>query len=132
MRYLLDTHVALWFLIDPEKISSSVKNILEDSDNEIVLSAVSFWEISIKFQSKKLYLNTMTPRDVQDYFSSNQFTIVDLNSSETSSFWQLSVDYHRDPFDRILIWQAIQNNLTLITDDENIKKYESEGLKWWW
>jgi PIN domain nuclease of toxin-antitoxin system len=132
MSYLLDTHIALWYLISPEKISNKARSVLEDINNEIVLSAVCFWEISIKYQVKKLYLNTKTPQDIYLYFYNNQFTIIELTAKDTSSIHQLAADYHRDPFDRMLIWQAIQNNFILITDDECIKMYQSEGLKTLW
>ena len=55
--------------------------------------------------------------------------LIDLTVKETATLYKLSSEYHKDPFDRILIWQAIKNDFTFISDDKNIKKYISEGLK---
>ncbi len=133
MKYLLDTHVLLWLAFHDERLSKKVKNILLDDVNEIFISVVSNWEISIKYSIGKLSLNNKTPSDffqsVDTYFGPSY---LQLNTLDTISFYKLQSFHHKDPFDRLMIWQAIQNNLTFITDDELIQKYTDCGLKVLW
>lgn len=132
MKYLLDTHVLIWFLFEPEKLSEKVKQILKSGESQIDLSAASFWEISIKFKFGKLSLGRKSPFEIYNIFLENGYSIIPLKGNETSTFYNLEPEYHRDPFDRILIWQALKNDYCLITDDSNIKLYQSSGLKVVW
>ncbi len=132
MKYLLDTHVLIWFLFEPNKLSENVKQILKSEESQIDLSAASFWEISIKFKSGKLSLGGRTPSEIHNIFLENGYSIIPLEGHETSTFYNLEPEYHRDPFDRILIWQALKNNYCLITDDSDIKLNQAAGLKVIW
>lgn len=132
MKYLLDTHVIIWFLFEPEKLSEKVKQILNSEESQIDLSAASFWEISIKFKSGKLSLGGKSPFEIYSIFLENGYSIIPVEGNETSTFYNLEPEYHRDPFDRILIWQALKNNYTFITDDSDIKLYQNSGLKVIW
>lgn len=132
MRYLLDTHVLLWYLFDEDKLSEEVKNILRDSNTEIYLSAVNFWEISVKYSIGKLDLKMLTPAVLTEKCLSYGFKLLPISSSEAASYFQLKSLHHKDPFDRMLIWQAIYNNFTLISNDGNIPPYVSDGLKLMW
>ena len=130
MKYLLDTHILIWVLFEPSKLSSRVRSILADrGGNQVYVSAVSFWEISIKFRTGKIGLDDLWPDDLPKICLESGYELIPLTDLETSSFHQLLADYHQDPFDRILIWQALKANYTFISDDENVKKYGSEGLK---
>ena len=132
MSYLLDTHTFIWAITEPQKLSSIAKKVLTNTDNEVLVSAVSFWEISLKYSIGKLMLEGYGPEDFPQAALATGFKIIPLMAETTSSYHQLKAAYHRDPFDKMLIWQAIQLNLTLISCDENVHKYESEGLKVIW
>lgn len=133
MRCLLDTHVILWIAFHEDKISSRVRKLLLSNDTEIYLSAVSFWEISIKFQMGKLDLKHHTAETILTGFDQNfDYQNLDLKIKDAVSFFQLKQTHHKDPFDRMLIWQALQNDLALISDDEKIKRYKDTGLKVIW
>lgn len=133
MRYLLDTHVILWLAYEPHKLSPRVKEILLHEENEIYLSAISFWEISLKFQSGKLDLRGHNPESLRAGFDQHfEFQELDLSLAEALTFYKLESMIHKDPFDRMLIWQALHHDLMVITDDENIKRYQEIGLKVVW
>jgi PIN domain nuclease of toxin-antitoxin system len=129
MIYLIDTHILIWALFNRSKLSANTIEILSNPINSIFVSSVDFWEISIKFRTGKIDLGKYGPDQLPNKCLEMGFEIIDLNINETSTFHQLTADYHKDPFDRMLIWQAIKNNYTLVSDDENVQKYVSEGLK---
>lgn len=131
-NYLLDTHVVLWLLFDVDKIPNSTLEKIKNLDNEIYISAASFWEISIKYRLKKLELNKINASELPKIFTEQGYKVMSISSEETSTLWELKLDYHKDPFDRILIWQAIKNNFTLISNDVNMSPYRIEGLKLLW
>ena len=128
MNYLVDTHILLWSFIEPEKLSANAKAILLNENNKIFYSPVSLWEISIKYGKKKLSLNGITPDDLFNELDDSYFECKTLDPSIIITSYKLPV-YHKDPFDRILVWEAINSNFILISDDENIKSYVKEGLK---
>lgn len=131
--YLLDTHIILWIAFNEDKISPSVKKLLLSNDQEIYISAVSFWEISIKFHSGKLNLKNHTPETLKNGFDQFfEYQTLALEITDAVSFFKLEKEHHKDPFDRMLIWQALQNNLILVTEDENIQLYRDCGLKVIW
>lgn len=133
MKYLLDTHVLLWLAYEDAKLSDSVKDILLDPKNEIYLSSVSFWEISLKFQSGKLDLKGHNPEMLKAGFDQNfDFRELNLEMDDTITIYKLDSHIHKDPFDRMLIWQALRKSLTFLTADENIQRYREIGLKVLW
>jgi PIN domain nuclease of toxin-antitoxin system len=133
MRYLLDTHTLLWIAYNNQKLSRETVKILENKTHEFYISVVSIWEINIKFAAGKLYLNKKTPIDLFKGFDTYfECTYLNLNSEDTISFHKLTAFHHKDPFDRMMIWQAIQHQLIFITDDANIHKYQDCGLKVIW
>lgn len=132
MTYLLDTHKLIWAVTEPHKLSDAVRYILEDADNDIIVSAISFWEIALKHSIQKLTLEGLTPEDFPKAAIDTGFRLLDLDGKTAASYHQLSPTYHRDPFDRMLIWQARQNNFLLISKDLNVAKYASEGLDIIW
>jgi PIN domain nuclease of toxin-antitoxin system len=129
MIYLLDTHYLIWSVTDTKKIPNHVKEVIADYGNRILVSTVSVWEIALKYSLGKLQLTNLKPEQLPDECSQMSFEIIELTSKESSTYHQLKATYHKDPFDRMLIWQAIQNKYTLISADAHIKKYKSEGLK---
>lgn len=129
MKYLLDTHYLLWSIANSSKIPKSAKDIIVDQHNQILVSTISFWEISLKFSIGKLNLKGFLPEDIPELCLKMNFEILNILAQECSSYHQLVPNYHKDPFDKMLIWQAISNDYILITDDNDIKKYASSGLK---
>ncbi|REA63304.1 type II toxin-antitoxin system VapC family toxin [Dyadobacter luteus] len=132
MKYLLDTHVLLWYLFEEERLSDQVANLLQDSESKIYISAVTFWEISVKQSIGKLQLKSITPAQLPELCLSFGFTNIPLSTAEASSYYQLKTTHHKDPFDRMLIWQAVCNDFTFISNDGNMEPYNSDGLKLLW
>lgn len=132
MSYLLDTHTMIWAITEPQKLSNIVRGLLEDTSNDIIVSAVSFWEISLKHSIKKLTLENLTPEDFPKAAIETGFRLLELDGSTAASYHKLLATYHRDPFDRMLIWQALQNNFKLISKNSMVMNYTSEGLNVIW
>lgn len=124
MRYLLDTHILLWWLNDDKKLKSTVSKVIQDKENQIFISVVSGIEISIKNRSGKLPLKTT----VKQIFKIAGFEVLDINLNHVLEFDKLP-GCHKNPFDRILISQAKVENLSLITSDEKIWKYDVKVYK---
>lgn len=129
MTYLLDTHYMLWAIADTKKISKKVKDIITNPDNQIVISTISFLEVSLKSSLGKLEIVGFSPEDLPNICSQIGFVIEPLSPGDSSTYHRLKATYHKDPFDRMLIWQAMRNDFTLVSVDGNAKKYVSEGLK---
>ena len=121
MEYLLDTHAFLWFINGSVDLSPRAKSIIQNSDNSIHLSIASFWEIAIKLNNGKLAID-MSFEELKKEADKNDFRILTIKYEDTRILTSLEL-FHRDPFDRILIAQAIQNNLTMITKDANFDAY---------
>ncbi|MEM7798861.1 MAG: type II toxin-antitoxin system VapC family toxin [Chloroflexota bacterium] len=130
MIYLLDTHYVLWSLYQPDKIVDSIRQILENDIDTKLLSGVNLWEISLKYSLGKLDLGGMKPKDILDHLLTAGFTVAELESHLLATYYQLPrKEDHRDPFDRLLIWQAISNDYTLLTHDQAIEQYRADGLQ---
>lgn len=129
MNYLLDTHYMLWALTDTRKLSKKIKDEITHPDNRILISTISFWEISLKASIGRLELVGFSPEDLPEACLQMGFDILSLGADESSSYHHLRATYHKDPFDRMLIWLAMQYDYTLISSDSHVKKYASEGLK---
>ena len=132
MSYLLDTHTLIWALTEPHKLSDTVKNIVLDATSDIVVSAISFWEISLKCSVQKLVLEGLTPDDFPQAAVETGFRLIELDGLTAASYHKLTALHHRDPFDRMLIWQALQSKFRLINKDATVLKYASEGLTVIW
>lgn len=133
MKYLLDTHVVLWIAFDDTQISQKARDILLTDDSEIFLSTISIWEIYIKYRLGKLDLKNHTPETLVDGFKRDfACRFLDLEFNDAVSFFNLNADYHRDPFDRMLVWQALQHRLSIISNDEKFHAYTDTGLKLIW
>lgn len=118
MRYLLDTHVLLWWLTDPDKLSITARKIIADRKNKIYVSSVSIWEMAIKKDLGRLTI----PINLLSVIRMESIEILSLMPEESLGVIDLP-KLHNDPFDRILITQAKLNDLVMITKDVNIAKY---------
>lgn len=132
MIYLLDTHVFLWTIMDTKRISEQALSIIENNEHTILISAITFWEISLKHALGKLNLIGLQPIELVKQAKDLGFDLMPVSPESAASHYRLNASWHKDPFDRMLIWQAIQNNITLISKDETINKYQSAGLKVVW
>jgi PIN domain nuclease of toxin-antitoxin system len=129
MKYLIDTHIFLWSLFSPEKISMHIAKIIKESDNRIFVSTITFWEIALKFSLNKLELEGITPDALPEFANQMRFELLGLSAEDAASFHHLPRTPHKDPFDRMLIWQAIREKMVLISKDRKIVAYEDFGLR---
>ena len=121
--YLLDTHIFLWSLDETKRLTKEVAKILKDPRNRIFVSVATAWEISIKQKKGKLPLKTT----LEECFRKSNFEILEIKLPHILQLENLPT-YHKDPFDRILVAQAIVEKLMIITEDGKIKKYDLSVL----
>jgi len=125
MKYLLDTHVALWVL-KGEPISKNAREILDDVTVEVFVSIASAWEVAIKIGTGKLKYSGGI-RAFLDDIKLNEFKLLGVEESHIEQLEALEY-HHRDPFDRLLIASAIAEAMTFISADENVLKYNINCL----
>lgn len=128
MKLLVDTHYLLWMFLDTAKISDRVKEALISEENEIYYSQASLWEISIKYSIGKLFLNGITPEEFYQEIEDSFLVCKKLESQDLISSYHLPRE-HKDPFDRMIIWQAIKGEMTLLSVDARMNDYLEYGLK---
>jgi PIN domain nuclease of toxin-antitoxin system len=129
---LLDTHALLWTLFEPVRLGKKAEECIRNPDVTVSVSVVSFWEISLKFATGKLHLENVAPDAFPDIVRQSGFTILPLADTEAASFHRLPRLAHKDPFDRLIIWQAISRKLILISQDKAFAGYQQLGLKVAW
>lgn len=117
-RLLLDTHVLLWWLVDDPRLGGQVREHIADGRNEIYVSAASSWEIAIKRRTGKL----VAPDDIDGIVEQERFLKLPISLYHGEAAGQLQ-DYHKDPFDRMLIAQAQAEGLTLVSADKKLSLY---------
>ena len=133
MIYLLDTHTFIWTTLKTRNLSKTGKEIIFNRNNEICVSTASFWEISLKTRMKKFFLENININDLPARARDMDLAIIDIQENETITFHELPLkENHKDPFDRMLIWQAITRGMTLISKDELFEQYKKDGLKVLW
>lgn len=121
MRVLVDTHVLIWAVGEPHRLSMAIKTRLLDERDERMFSAVSIWEIAIKFALKRPDF-TLRPADLMAYASAAGLIELPVTSSAAARVADLPT-HHRDPFDRLLIAQAIDTDALLFTADRALAAY---------
>jgi len=122
VKLLVDTHVWLWILTTPERLCDGARSAITDDENEAILSAVSAWEVAIKYALGKLPLS-MPPAELVDVSVRElRLTVLPIALDHALAAGALP-PHHRDPFDRMLIAQAQLEGLTLVTADETIRQY---------
>ncbi|MBA4396029.1 MAG: PIN domain nuclease [Syntrophus sp. (in: bacteria)] len=132
MNCLLDTHTFLWSIFDPAQISAKARGIIRNPDNIIHVSVVTFWEISLKYAIGKLELTQLLPDEFPGVARQMNLSIMNLSEQESATFYKLPQMEHKDPFDRLVIWQAIHHRMSLISKDSKLKGYRRAGLKLIW
>lgn len=119
MKLLLDTHILIWWLTEDKKLSQTEIDIITDSDNIIFISAATAWEIAVKKMIGKLE----APDDLTAALTANNFFELPITIKHSQKLYQLPL-HHHDPFDRIMVAQAIAEDLIFMTRDIKIKLYE--------
>ncbi len=122
MRLLLDTHAFIWWFGAQDKLSTHVLNLCQDPDNNLFLSITSIWEMQIKLQLGKLTLAKSLGAVIEDEQRVNQLEIMAIALEHVLALEKLPL-YHKDPFDRLLIAQAIAEDVTLISGDHQLTRY---------
>lgn len=121
MKYLIDTHVFIWFVENSPNLPQTIKDLIEDENSDIFISIVSLWEISIKNSIGKLPL-TRKLEDTFDVLKDNLIEILPITFAHAVENNQLPF-HHRDPFDRLIVAQAIVENIDFISADAAFDNY---------
>lgn len=124
MNLLLDTHTLIWVLANEPTLSSAARKAIEDPDSRVFVSAVTAWEIAIKRSLGKL----RAPENYLDALKRYRFTSLDISTEHALAVEHLP-HHHHDPFDRLLIAQAMYERLTLVTRDRRFDQYDVRLLK---
>ncbi len=122
MNVLLDTHTLIWLSISPNRLSEKVRNLLSDTDNNLFLSIASVWEMQIKLQLSKLTIELPLPELIETQKQTNGLQILPIELSHIYTLDGLP-NHHRDPFDRILVAQAIFEKIPLLSIDAIFDAY---------
>ncbi|MDE0711065.1 MAG: type II toxin-antitoxin system VapC family toxin [Rhodospirillales bacterium] len=133
MNYLLDTHALLWSIGQSHRLSRVAQSLIRDPSNEVQVSSVSLWEISLKYGIGKLLLGSIAPDDIPAHCEILGFRIIQLDPGDASTYHTLPrLVGHRDPFDRMLVHQCIRRRACLVTCDTRLAGYEPHGLTRTW
>jgi len=120
---LLDTHALLWALVEPDKLSWAAREIIEDPQNVVVVSAVSAWEITIKYDLGRLPEARTVIDGFQHHVQVLRAVELAINSAHAITAGSLKSP-HRDPFDRMLVAQSLVEGLSLVSKDPELKQFE--------
>ena len=121
MRLLLDTHILIWALGEPKRLPKEVRAALESPANEVLFSAASIWEIAIKAQIGRANFK-VAPEEITQAAVDSGFVELPVRAEHGAKVLNLPL-HHRDPFDRLIIAQALSENMKVISIDENFDKY---------
>ena len=119
MKFLLDTHALLWWLADDAQLGRQARELVADPGNDVLVSMVSLWEIAVKTRIGKLQADI---KEITDAVQQEGFTLLDIGVAHLLTLAGLPM-HHRDPFDHLLIAQAITEDATFISEDRNAARY---------
>ena len=128
MRLLLDTHAFLWWLAGSDRLSQPARLAVEDEDNDILVSAASAWEIATKYRLGKLLGASEVALDIPGAIAEQGFEELEITVDDAGRAGAL-LGSHRDPFDRMLITQALTRNLALVSSES---LFDSYGVRRLW
>ena len=123
MKLLLDTHVLIYATLQQSNLSNQAKEIIQDKTNELYLSTASIWEMQIKLQLGKLNLQPSLQQIIEDQCRVNDLRILSISQQHIFNLSQLPF-HHKDPFDRLIISQAMTEGFSLLSKDAQITKYQ--------
>ena len=134
MRYLLDTNIFIYLVIDPDQLSRDVKAILDDYDNTFYMSSESVKELIVGFNSGKLVSRfwDTAAKMVKDITNRYFIRILPVGEEHMDTYARLTLNLaedHRDPSDHVIIAHAITNGMPLVSSDRKFKFYEDQGLE---
>lgn len=127
MRLLLDTHAFVWWIAEPQRLPAHVLSACEDGANELLLSVASILEMQIKTQMGKLELDLPLEKLVTREEQANRVTVLPVRAAHVYAIERLP-SLHKDPFDRLLVAQALVEDARIITSDKAIAGYPAEVL----
>ena len=119
MKFLLDTHALLWWLADDDQLGSGAREAVADPANDILISMVSLWEIVVQVRVGKLQADI---EEIIDAVQREGFTVLDVGMAHLVTLAGLPM-HHRDPFDHLLIAQAMTEDATFMSEDRNAIRY---------
>ena len=122
MNILIDTQAIIWFAENNNQLSKTARAAIEDVENTCYVSMASFWEMSIKINLGKLTVNGLTLSEFMDEVAENDFKTLDIQRSHVLQNERLPL-FHRDPFDRLIIAQAIADTMTIVSSDDAFDAY---------
>lgn len=122
MRFLLDTHAFLWFVLDDPRLSDPAARTISNPDNEILLSPASYWEIAIKISIGKYSLSESVEEFFEREITTNRFTILPILPRHVGPLAKLPY-HHRDPFDRLVIAQSMVEAIPVLSTDAVFDAY---------
>jgi PIN domain nuclease of toxin-antitoxin system len=128
MRLLLDTHIFIWWADHPERLLPTALSALENEANDLLLSVASIWEMQIKIQLGKLKLSLPLNELVKGQQETNDLTVFPVLLTHVLALDALPF-HHKDPFDRLLIAQSIEEDLTLVSADSQFSNYSVKLLR---
>jgi PIN domain nuclease of toxin-antitoxin system len=129
----MDTHTFLWFLMESDRLSDTALEIIQDTNTAIYISMVSIWELSLKYSIGKLELKGTDPDAMLAAALDVGILELSLTLNDCASYHLLPTkENHRDPFDRMLIWQAISHKLPILSKDISFQQYRQDGLALIW
>jgi len=126
MKHLIDTQILVWLIIDTQKVPNYIINILDDTKNEIFISAVSIWEIAIKISVGKLFF-PFELKSIVKVINDMRIQILNIKSEHLIKVAELPY-HHKDPFDRLIIAQAMIEKLPIISSDRNFNYYDIKNI----
>ena len=125
MRFLLDTHAFLWFVLNDSRLSQEALKLISDPKNDLLISPASYWEIAIKVSLGKYEIPGSFQSWMEDQISINNFEILPISITHTAKVATLTF-HHRDPFDRLLVAQALSEQIPIISVDRKLDLYSVE------
>ena len=127
MKVLVDTHAILWWLAGDERLSKRARKILQDPENKRWVSIASLWEIAIKMSSGRLPAEGLTLGTIAGLLKSQQFAILPVRLEDLLRL-ELLPWLHRDPFDRLIVAQALEEGISLLTADGDMSHYPVQTI----
>lgn len=128
MRVLLDTHAFLWWVADDPSLTAKARTVIADPENECLVSLASCWEMAIKLSLGKLSLSIPLERFVPEQMAANAFSPLEIGFRHVARVATMPF-HHRDPFDRLLAAQALEEKIAIVSADATFRRY---GVKRIW
>jgi PIN domain nuclease of toxin-antitoxin system len=129
VRLLLDTHVAVWATNTPERIPADIRAVIEESNGQAFVSAVAVWEIAIKHPLGRFDAPPVSGHQAIIEFENAGFALLDVTAAH-AAFVERLPPLHADPFDRLMLAQAVMENMQFVTYDRHLAQYEVALLTW--